>query len=307
MKRSVRIVVVGLLAIIIGVNGIVQGLASLASTIHQTMEQSEVISGREGNDAVDSSEETFSHSAPQPPHEGSQQYDPPLSDQAFELLSRLLADDNPWEVIRMVVYLLVAGAYLVAGIVLIFKPYGPRLFLWVMALSIFWSLLQMLFYSQAEMEMLLVVASMFAPSVMIDVILGAIVWTVARVQLKEETRNEDYLSSTAQGFSMATVMNVWVPRTTGVSAAIFALIFPFWILGVPGVENTYAQGWRMGLDVIMYYPIAWGTVFGVSWLLKKTMPLDRQSTLNIVASLCFLFFFSIALLRLGQAFHLIAT
>lgn len=307
MKRSAWIIVVGILTIVIGVNGVVQGLLSLATTIHQTMEQSNMASGGEFNDGMASSEESLPHVNDQPTNENYQQYDRPLSDQAFELLSRLTADSNPWALIRTVVYLLVAGAYVFAGIGLLMKPYVPRIFFWVMAVSIFWSLIQMLVYSHANFEMLLIVAPVFGPSVVIDVILAAIVWGAIRVQPREETRNEEHTLSTAEGFSMTTTVNVWAPKITGIIAALFALIFPFWILGVPGVENTYAQGWRMGLDVIMYYPIAWVTVFGVSWLLKKAIPFDRPTALNTVVSLCLLIFLSMALLRLGQAFSLIAT
>ncbi len=296
MKKSAWIVVVGLLAIVIGANGIVQGLVSLASTIHESMEQSNM-----------TSEGSLPHSQEPSNHENDQQYDQPIGDQAFELLARLTADNNPWATIRTVVYLLMAGAYLVAGLFLIFKPYGVRIFFWAMAASIFWSLLQILFYSHAEIEMLLMVAPVFGPSMVIDGILALIVWYATRVHPQEETRNEDRMSSTAGRFTMATTVNVWVPKITGISAALFALIFPFWILGVPGVENNYALGWRMGLDVIMYYPIAWVIVFGVAWLLKKFIPLDRQAALNAVASLCLFIFFSIALVRLGQAFSLIAT
>lgn len=307
MKRSTWIIVVGVLATVIGLNGVLQGLISLASTVHQVMEQPEMVSEGAFDDGVPSNEESSAPGKEQPTHERSQQYDPPFSDQAFEILGRLLADNNSWAVVRTVVYLLIAGAYVVAGIVLIFKPSGPRIFFLVIAASIFWSLMQILFYSQAEMEMLLTAAMIFGPSVVIDVILGAIVWAVTRVQPLAETRNEDQVSLPAEGSRMALTMNVWIPKITGIFAALFALIFPFWILGVPGVENTYAQGWRMGLDVIMYYPIAWAIVFGVSWLLKKAIPLNRQTTLNGVVSLCLFIFFSMALVRLGQAFSLIAT
>ncbi len=307
MKRSTWIIVVGLLAILIGANGVLQGLVSLASTVHQGMEQSKITNEGEDNNGVASREDPLPHSKEQATHENSQQYDKPLGDQAFELLGRWTADSNSWAIIRTVVYLLVAGAYLIAGIILLMKPYGPRVFFWIMGVSIFWSLMQIIFYSHAEMEMLLAVAPVFGPSVVIDVMLVAIVWAATRVQPLEEGRNEGHTSSPAEGFSLATTMNVWVPKITGIFAALFALIFPFWILGVPGVENTYAQGWRMGLDVIMYYPIAWVTIFGVSWFLKKAIPLDRQTALNVVVSLCLFIFFSMALVRLGQAFSLITT
>ena len=307
MKRSPWIVAVGILAIAIGLNGVLQGLASLASTVHQGIEHSNQGSVKGSGDDVAQNKESLSSINGKSRQESSQQYDPPLSDQAFELLGRLLADNNPWEAIRAVVYLLISGAYFLAGITLIFKSFGPRLFLWVMAVSVFWSLMQMLLYSQAEIQMLLAVFSVFAPSMAIDVTLAAIVWGVTRVPQKEDIRNADLTSSTDRGFSMAKAMNVWIPKITGISAAVFVFIFPFWLLGVPGVDNTYAQGWRMGLDVVMYYPVAWSLAFGVSWLLKKAAPPDRQRDLNIVVSLCMLLFFSLAVLRLSQAFRLIAA
>ena len=307
MKRSVWIIVVGLLAIVIGGNGILQGLVSLASTVHQNMEPSKMESEGAFRDGIASGEEAFPHINEQSKQESSQEYDPSFSDQAFEVLGRVLADNNPWALIRTLGYLLIAGAFVIAGIVLIFKPYGPQVFFSVIGVSIFWSLMQILFYSQTEMEMLLIVAPVFGPSVVIDVILAAIVWAVTRAPQKEEIRQGENISSIDQGFSLATTVNVWVPKITGISAGLFALVFPFWMLGVPGVENTYAQGWRMGLDVIMYYPLAWVAVFGISWLLKKTISPDRQATLDVVVSFCLFIFFSIALLRLGQALSLIAT
>ncbi len=307
MKRSAWIVVVGLLTIVIGANGVLQGLVSLASTVHQSMDQSKLSSGREGNDGAGSSEASFPPSKEHPTRESAQQSDPSLGDKAFGLLAYWSADSNSWAISRTVVYLLIAGAYLIVGIALLTKPYGPRLFPGVMAVSIFWSLIQLLVYSKADSEMLLVVAPVFAPSVVIDVTLAAIVWTLTRAQPIEGTRKADPTSSSAEGISLATTVNRWIPKITGILAAIFALIFPVWILGVPGVENTYAQGWRMGLDVILYYPIAWVTVLGVSWLLKKAIPLDRQIALNMARSLFLLLFFSMALLRLGQAFSLIIT
>ncbi len=307
MKWSVWLMIIGFLAIVIGGNGILQGLVSLASTIHEVMEQPTKVGQEESVKGIDSSEESPPRVTTQMEDERAQPYDPPLSDQAFELLWRLSADNNPWELIRTIIYLLISVAYLVAGIALILKPYGPRLFFGVVAASLLWSLIQILWFSRAEMEMLLIVAPVFGPSVVIDVILAAIVWAVTRAPRKELAQNEDRPSSTARKLSLVTVMNVWVPKITGFSAALFGLIVPFWLLGVPGVENTYAQGWRMGLDVILYYPIAWVTVFGISWLLKKAMPLDRQAALNMGVSLCFLVFFSMALLRLGQALQLIAT
>lgn len=40
-------------------------------------------------------------------------------------------------------------------------------------------------------------------------------------------------------------------------AAACVLALPLWLLGVPGVENQYARGWKMGLNVLLLFPPAW--------------------------------------------------
>jgi hypothetical protein len=42
------------------------------------------------------------------------------------------------------------------------------------------------------------------------------------------------------------------------------LAVPVWILGVPGAENEYARGWKMGLSVILAYPAIILPVF-IAW------------------------------------------
>lgn len=37
---------------------------------------------------------------------------------------------------------------------------------------------------------------------------------------------------------------------SGVVAELCVLALPMWALGVPGVENNYAKGWRMGRNKI---------------------------------------------------------
>ena len=44
---------------------------------------------------------------------------------------------------------------------------------------------------------------------------------------------------------------------SGVVAGLCVLALPMWALGVPGVENQYAKGWKMGLNVLLVFPIAW--------------------------------------------------
>src|SRR5262249_54558016 len=60
---------------------------------------------------------------------------------------------------------------------------------------------------------------------------------------------------------------------SGVLAGLCLLAVPFWLMGVPGVDNAYAKGWKIGLYTVVLYPIAWLCVF-VFWLKtgKQTKP-----------------------------------
>ena len=45
------------------------------------------------------------------------------------------------------------------------------------------------------------------------------------------------------------------------------LIFPIWMFGTPGASgSSFAAGWRLGLNVLVYYPPAVAALFFVSRL-----------------------------------------
>ncbi|HWM24673.1 MAG TPA: hypothetical protein VNP98_07605 [Chthoniobacterales bacterium] len=60
---------------------------------------------------------------------------------------------------------------------------------------------------------------------------------------------------------------LWI---TGGVVVLCLLALPFWLLGIPGVENSFAKGWAIGFYTLGAYPIAWLCVF-VSWLIARKL------------------------------------
>jgi len=95
-----------------------------------------------------------------------------------------------------------------------------------------------------------------------------------------------------------------VLAVTGLLALLCALALPIWILGVPGVENEYARGWLMGLQVIIAYPMCWAATFAASRhhsrpiIKNKTRPCHGPFALLLMLGL-----FLAALARLWFAFQ----
>jgi hypothetical protein len=56
-----------------------------------------------------------------------------------------------------------------------------------------------------------------------------------------------------------------------ISGGVCMLIFPLWMLGTPGATDSgFAAGWRLGLNVLLYYPPSVATLFFVSRLHRWT-------------------------------------
>jgi hypothetical protein len=56
-----------------------------------------------------------------------------------------------------------------------------------------------------------------------------------------------------------------------ISGGICMLIFPLWMFGMPGASDSpFAAGWRLGLNVLLYYPPAVAFLFFVSRLHRWT-------------------------------------
>ena len=211
-----------------------------------------------------------------------------------------------WTIAAGLISLFVSGAYLLAGIFLLTKSFGIRFFYKVIAASILWSLVQAVLYFQGQLEMLMIVIPAFVPSIVFDLILAGVVFIGTRQQPPEQPLKKDRELLAEASAIVSNPLNVGVPVITGAFAALCVLVLPFWIIGIPGVRNDFARGWEMGLDVIIWYPISWIVVFSIALFLKKIMGISHQRSLDVVVSICLILFLGLALLRLGQAFSLIA-
>ena len=56
-----------------------------------------------------------------------------------------------------------------------------------------------------------------------------------------------------------------------ISGGLCMLIFPLWMFGTPGASDSpFAAGWRLGLNVLLYYPPAVAFLFFVSRIHRWT-------------------------------------
>jgi len=94
---------------------------------------------------------------------------------------------------------------------------------------------------------------------------------------------------------------------TLVAVSLCGLAFPIWIFGIPGTDNQYAQGWYMGLNVILVYPIA-SSINYISYLLLHRRMSERScQRWQLVVSSIALISLLIAIVRMYQAFSLILS
>lgn len=56
---------------------------------------------------------------------------------------------------------------------------------------------------------------------------------------------------------------------SGGAAGLCGMALPLWALGVPGVENQYAQGRKMGLNVLLLYPAAWMLIYAPYFVMRR--------------------------------------
>jgi hypothetical protein len=63
-------------------------------------------------------------------------------------------------------------------------------------------------------------------------------------------------------------------------AALSVLALPLWLMGVPGVHNSYAKGWKIGLFAVILYPIGWLCVFTFWRVARKQTTAEHLLALN---------------------------
>ena len=68
---------------------------------------------------------------------------------------------------------------------------------------------------------------------------------------------------------------------TGIAAGLSVVALPFWLMGVPGVENAYAKGWKLGLYTVLSYPIVWFCLFGFWRSAKKQATAEQLASLDL--------------------------
>lgn len=93
-----------------------------------------------------------------------------------------------------------------------------------------------------------------------------------------------------------------VALISGVSAGLCVAALPLWAMGVPGVENQYAKGWKMGLTVLLIYPLAWLINYAPYFFLRNRLHEANRGRWQMMVSVLAGLIWLLALLRLVQAF-----
>lgn len=90
---------------------------------------------------------------------------------------------------------------------------------------------------------------------------------------------------------------------SGVVAGLCVLVLPMWALGVPGVENNYAKGWRMGLNVLLIVPLAWFCDYVPYFLLRNRVGEETRLRWQFVSAAIAVLILLAAAARMFQAFR----
>src|SRR5262245_60450974 len=93
---------------------------------------------------------------------------------------------------------------------------------------------------------------------------------------------------------------------TGLIAALSVLALPLWLMGVPGVENSYAKGWKIGLWALLIYPVLWFSVLAFWRAAKKRTEPEHLSVLNLRISIGTLLILAVATAVMFYAFKIMS-
>ena len=66
-----------------------------------------------------------------------------------------------------------------------------------------------------------------------------------------------------------------------IAVLCFLFILP-WGFGVPGVQNEYARGWKIGLTVILLYPFSICLLYGSNLIIWILFLNRKLSTINLM-------------------------
>lgn len=93
---------------------------------------------------------------------------------------------------------------------------------------------------------------------------------------------------------------------TGLAAGLSVLALPFWLMGVPGVENSYARGWKLGLYTVLAYPIAWFSLFTFWWAARKEAAAEQMASLSLWTGVGSLVLLALAVAVVMYAFRVMS-
>ncbi len=93
-----------------------------------------------------------------------------------------------------------------------------------------------------------------------------------------------------------------ITTISSIVAGLCLLALPMWALGVPGVENQYAKGWKMGLNVLLIYPVAWFINYAPYYVMRNRIGAEIRLRWQFIAGFLALIILLIATMRMLQAF-----
>jgi hypothetical protein len=85
-------------------------------------------------------------------------------------------------------------------------------------------------------------------------------------------------------------------------AVLCVMALPMWALGAPGVENQYAKGWKMGLNVLLIYPVAWVINYTPYFVMKNRISAESRLRWQFITGSLALIILLIATMGMLQAF-----
>ncbi len=307
MNRPRWMTIIGVLTIILGLWGVVNQTITIVSSSYYLSMESEMKAASLITGEQRPNTRSTPHSTEEPPtDETTLKKKPTYPDQSLDNL-RPRYNEHIFRTIGIgVISLLISGAYLLAGLFLMTKSYGIRIFYYIMAASVLWAVVQTILVSQAQLEMFVLFMTMKMPSIVIDGVLCAGIFLGSRYQPQGHSNSTDRNLFADAASIFRNPVNVGIPVLTGAFALLCIFVLPFWIMGIPGVSNAYARGWNIGLDVIMYYPLAWIVGYGLFRLLKKYLHATRHQSVDVGVAICLSLLCALSIVRLIQAFRIMA-
>ena len=266
MKTPIWKLIVGGLMIYIGLVGTLSGILSLYGTLFDGKQVQIANNDERNGQSTDYREEA----------------NDPLRD----------ISENPiWEIVVTVAYLLIRVLYLIGGIALIKKVDGKRIFYWAIFPSILWAIAETIFIIIGNPQFRLLA---FLPLGLIrDLVFLGIVVVGSR---------HPHTPSPSKPTSSSSGSHLQIRVITGWIVAVCVGLFPFWLVGLPGNQsNDHANGWMIGLQILMGFPAIWLTIYIAYRLLKKFLRSSLHEFLEKGESIGFQLLFALGVFRFCQA------